>query len=143
MTFGLTWIKVHTIGAPLAMVSQEYSQKAWTEYSALEILRHPSVNYLQARLDSISPESKEATIVLFNSDTLSVFQYDFFVAATGLHRAWPVVPRSFTKSEFLSDVRKQVKAIQDAKDGVVVIGGGEFRRLPSQVCDPSCNILSF
>ncbi|KAJ4325937.1 hypothetical protein N0V84_003323 [Fusarium piperis] len=57
------------------------------------------------------------------------FHYDFFVAATGLHRAWPVVPRSLTKSEFLSDVRDQVKAIQDAKDGVVVIGGGEFRGL--------------
>ncbi|RSL74056.1 hypothetical protein CEP51_011678 [Fusarium floridanum] len=114
----------HTIGAPLAMVSEEYSEKAWTEYSALEILQHPSVNYVQGKLASISPESKEAVILPFNSETPSTVCYDFFVAATGLHRAWPVVPQALTRSEFLADGKRQVKAIRDAKDGVVVIGGG-------------------
>ncbi|KAJ3459581.1 hypothetical protein MRS44_015654 [Fusarium solani] len=114
----------HTIGAPLAMVSEEYSQKVWTEYSALEILQHPSVKYIQGKLASVSPESKEAVILPFNSETPSTVCYDFFVAATGLRRAWPVVPQALTKSEFLADVKRQVKAIQDAKDGAVVIGGG-------------------
>lgn len=111
------------------MVSEEYSQKVWTEYSALEILQHPSVKYMQGKLASVSPESKEAVILPFNSETPSTVGYDFFVAATGLHRAWPVVPQALTKSEFLADVKRQVKAIQDAKDGVVVIGGGKFRSL--------------
>lgn len=51
-------------------------------------------------------------------------EYDFFVAATGLRRAFPVVPQSLTRKQYLVEAENQIKACDNAKHGVVVVGGG-------------------
>lgn len=54
----------------------------------------------------------------------STYDYDYFVSATGLQRAFPVVPRSFTRKQYLLETEEQVRAVSKARNGVVVIGGG-------------------
>lgn len=50
--------------------------------------------------------------------------YDFFVGASGLRRAWPVVPQSLRKDDYLGEALRHINAVERADDGVVVIGGG-------------------
>lgn len=51
--------------------------------------------------------------------------YDFFVGASGLRRAWPVVPQSLTKEDYLNETLGHISLVKSAKRGVVVIGGGK------------------
>lgn len=50
-------------------------------------------------------------------------EYDFFVAASGLRRVWPVVPQSTIKEKYLKEAQGQIHTLKNA-NGVVVVGGG-------------------
>jgi hypothetical protein len=52
--------------------------------------------------------------------------YDFFIAGTGLRRVFPTVPQSRKREEFLAEVRKNTADVVNARQGVVVVGGGMF-----------------
>ena len=59
-----------------------------------------------------------------DSKLASTLTYDFLVAATGLRRVWPVVPQSLGRKQYLIEVEEHIHNVANARDGVVVVGGG-------------------
>jgi pyruvate/2-oxoglutarate dehydrogenase complex dihydrolipoamide dehydrogenase (E3) component len=69
-------------------------------------------------------EAKIATTIDNTTKLTTSYEYDYFVAATGLRRVWPVVPQSLTRKQYLLEVEDHIHAVANAKHGVVVVGGG-------------------
>lgn len=114
----------HTIGSPLALASPEYATKAWRKFDSIAALQHPNVKITQGSLTKIDPDRRIASVKLSGSGEQQEQPYDFFVAATGLRRVWPVVPQSLTKEEYLVETADHIKSVSTATHGTVVIGGG-------------------
>ncbi|GAB1213997.1 hypothetical protein ATERTT37_003153 [Aspergillus terreus] len=116
----------HLIGVPLAVASQEYASSFWKKYEDIPALQSPDVNWMQGRVESVDCETKVATVRGTGSqqDKVSQVKYDYMVAASGLKREWPSAPKSVTREEYLAETRESVTAIENATQGVVVIGGG-------------------
>jgi NADH dehydrogenase FAD-containing subunit len=114
----------HTIGSPLALSSPDYATKAWRKYDDIAALQHPNIHIKQGRLTHIDPDRRVGQIRLSGCEVPSEQPYDFFIAATGLRRVWPVVPQSLTKAEYLAETADHIKNVIVASHGTVVIGGG-------------------
>lgn len=114
----------HTIGSPLALASPEYATKAWRKFDSIAALQHPNVKITQGSLTQINPDRRIASVKLSGSGEQQEQPYDFFIAATGLRRVWPVVPQSLTKEEYLVEAADHIKNVSSATHGTVVIGGG-------------------
>jgi NADH dehydrogenase FAD-containing subunit len=115
----------HTIGSPLALASESYAQKCWVKYDEIPALRSPNIRVLQGTMQSVNQSRKVATYVKRGGTETSELQYDYFVAAAGLRRVWPVVPQSLRKKQYLFEVGDHIRATTKAKHGVVVVGGGK------------------
>ncbi|KAL7928673.1 hypothetical protein V8C35DRAFT_317471 [Trichoderma chlorosporum] len=114
----------HLIGSPLALADSEYSKKAWVEFRDIPALQLPNVRFVQGSVSSVDCDAKTATVVNSTTKEAVTHQYDYFVTATGLRRVWPVVPQSLTRKQYLVEAEAQINALDGAKDGVVVVGGG-------------------
>jgi NADH dehydrogenase FAD-containing subunit len=114
----------HTIGSPLALSSPHYATKAWRKYDDIAALQHPNIHIKQGTLTNIDPDRRVGQIQLRGGWEVSEQPYDFFIAATGLRRVWPVVPQSLTKAEYLAETADHIKSVTTASHGTVVIGGG-------------------
>jgi NADH dehydrogenase FAD-containing subunit len=86
-------------------------------------LQHPNIHIKQGRLTNIDPDRRVGYISLGGCE-VDEQPYDFFIAATGLRRVWPVVPQSLTKEEYLAETADHIKNVTTASHGTVVIGGG-------------------
>ena len=120
----------HTIGSPLALASESYAQKCWVKYDEIPALRSPNIRVLQGTMQSVNQSRKVATYVKRGGTETSELQYDYFVAAAGLRRVWPVVPQSLRKKQYLFEVGDHIRATTKAKHGVVVVGGGKSPNPP-------------
>ncbi|TGJ80802.1 hypothetical protein E0Z10_g7969 [Xylaria hypoxylon] len=114
----------HIIGSPLAMASKEYAEKAWVEYKNIKILQRPNVTFVQGTVANVDCENKTATIAEHKTHKTRVESYDFFVAATGLRRVWPVVPQALTRETYLTEVGAHCDKVLNATAPVLVVGGG-------------------
>lgn len=109
----------------MAFADPDYAKKAWVRYQDIPALQHyTNIKVLQGSVSSVDPENKTATIVDNATLLPSSHSYDYFVAATGLRRVFPVVPQSLTRKQYLLEAEEQIYSVQNAKDGVVVVGGG-------------------
>ncbi|KAF5667580.1 pyridine nucleotide-disulfide oxidoreductase [Fusarium heterosporum] len=114
----------HLIGSPLALADSNFSKKNWVKYSDIPGLKDPSINIIQGSVNSVNPETKKAIISAHLTQEKSELEYDYLVASTGLRRVWPVVPQSLTRKQYLLEAENHINAVQNAKHGVVVVGGG-------------------
>ncbi|KAH9990471.1 FAD/NAD(P)-binding domain-containing protein [Xylariaceae sp. FL0662B] len=114
----------HVIGSPLALAKSGYAEKAWVEFKDVKVLQRPNVRFIHGTLDKVDCENKTATIVEHGSQTAQTENYDFFIAATGLRRVWPVVPQSLHRKDYLTEVSKHVDAVENSKAPILVVGGG-------------------
>ncbi|KAI6783662.1 uncharacterized protein J7T54_005691 [Emericellopsis cladophorae] len=114
----------HLIGTPLALCDAEYSKKAWVKFSDVPSLDHPSIKVLQGSVTHVDCETKKATVVDHASKEAAMYEYDYFIAASGLRRVWPVAPRALTRKQYLIEASELIHTVDNAKDGVVVVGGG-------------------
>lgn len=87
---------------------------------------------LRGSLKAVDLEHKVATYVPNSNTTASsaeeeelLLHYDYFVAATGLRRAWPAVPQSLRRKQYLFEMGDHARAMSVARNGVLVVGGGE------------------
>lgn len=83
-----------------------------------------NVKVLHGAVNHVDPASKTATVIDSTTKAVSTHQYDYFVAATGLRRVWPVVPQSLTRKQYLVEAEAQIRTVDKAEHGVVVVGGG-------------------
>lgn len=114
----------HTIGSPLALSSPDYATKAWRKFDDIAALQHPNVRITQGSLIKIDADRRVASIRRNGSEEAHEDHYDFFIAATGLRRVWPVVPQSLTKEKYLAETADHIECVTTASHGTVVIGGG-------------------
>ncbi|PHH65428.1 hypothetical protein CDD81_2532 [Ophiocordyceps australis] len=114
----------HLIGSPLALADTAYAEKAWVKFEDLPGLQDPQIKFLHGTVASIDPVAKQAITVDSTTGERKTHAYDFFVAATGLRRVWPVVPQSLDRKQYLAEVGQHIDAVSKAKHGVVVVGGG-------------------
>lgn len=114
----------HLIGTPLALADSEYAKKNWVKYSDCAGLQVPNLKILQGSVTSVDPEAKTAVVTDALTKETSTHKYDYFVAASGLRRVWPVVPQSKTRKQYLLEAEKQIQNLNNAKHGVVIVGGG-------------------
>ncbi|UKZ82206.1 hypothetical protein TrVFT333_009990 [Trichoderma virens FT-333] len=114
----------HLIGSPLALADTEYAKKAWVKFQDIPGLQLPNVRFVQGSVSNVDCDAKTATVVDSTTKESVTYQYDYFVTATGLRRVWPVVPQSLTRKQYLLEVETQINALDGAKDGVVIVGGG-------------------
>ncbi|KAK5988671.1 Oxidoreductase OXR1 [Cladobotryum mycophilum] len=114
----------HLIGSPLALAEKEYAKKAWVKFQDIPALQIPNVKFAQGSVSSIDCEAKTATVLDSVTNEATTHEYDYFIATTGLRRVWPVVPQSLTRKQYLVEVEEHIRALENAKHGVVVVGGG-------------------
>jgi hypothetical protein len=116
----------HLIGNPLAFASDDAASKSWTRFRDIPALKSPNVDFLQGSVTSIDCENKVASIVDTVTKQSRQQRYDYLLVASGLRRTSPVVPKALNRDQFLAEAKSHTKAIRDAKEGVVVIGGGRY-----------------
>ncbi|RMD41967.1 hypothetical protein DV735_g3163, partial [Chaetothyriales sp. CBS 134920] len=116
----------HLIGTPLAFASKEYAPAAWVKFEDIPALSHPAVRWIQGSLKRIDSKDKKAKILDSKSNEEYDLPYDYFLAATGLRRAWPAVPVSLNREDYVGETSAHVDTVQNASNhgGVVVVGGG-------------------
>lgn len=80
-------------------------------FSEFSELVHGNVSIIQGVVANVSMETK--TISYHSKDSNSTgthglhhLDYDYLVVATGLRRAWPVVPRATEKQQYEHDARE-------------------------------------
>lgn len=114
----------HLIGSPLALADDTYAAKAWVRFDDIPALRSPKITMIQGKATGVDPASKRATILETATQSPRDLAYDYLVVATGLRRAWPVVPQSLYRKQYLTEAGSHISAVTDAPAGVVVVGGG-------------------
>jgi hypothetical protein len=122
----LTLFTDHLIGNPLAFASDDAASKSWTRFRDIPALKLPNVNFMQSSVTSIDCENKVVSVVDAVTKQCRQEKYDYLLVASGLRRTSPVVPQALNRDQFLAEARSHTKAIRDAKEGVVVIGGGTY-----------------
>ena len=88
--------------------------------------RTPGISWTQGSVKRVDPVSKTATIKDTKSGVEYAEKYDYLVTSSGLSRAWPVVPQSLSKFKYLEETHAHIESVRDARNGVVVVGGGMY-----------------
>ncbi|KAL2129099.1 hypothetical protein VTI74DRAFT_8216 [Chaetomium olivicolor] len=116
----------HLIGTPLGLASDTYASKCWVKYDEIPALQSPNIHVLHGSMQSVDAERKIATYLPHGAaaDATSELQYDYFVAATGLRRVWPVVPQSLKRKQYLFEMGDYTREATTGRHGVVIVGGG-------------------
>ncbi|KAG6020729.1 hypothetical protein E4U19_006173 [Claviceps sp. Clav32 group G5] len=114
----------HLIGSPLALADTEYAKKTWIKFQDLPGLATPQVKFLHGSISNVDCATRTITLIDRTTEIATTHSYDYFVAATGLRRAWPVVPQSLTRKQYLLEAEEHVHAVSNAQHGVVIVGGG-------------------
>lgn len=104
------------------LASSTFAPKAWRKFNDIPALR--SIKTIRGTVERIDSKLRRATIREAEGGSSLETTYDFFVGASGLRRAWPVVPQSLTKETYLSEALRHIDLVKSAKRGVVVVGGG-------------------
>jgi NADH dehydrogenase FAD-containing subunit len=115
----------HLIGSPLALAESNYASKSWVKFEEVKALEHPAIKVVHGSVASVDLETMMATITPNSSLSTYHEPYDFLVAASGVRRVWPTVPQSLNRTNFLTEAQDHIDSVTAAREGVVVIGGGE------------------
>ncbi|KAI0377131.1 FAD/NAD(P)-binding domain-containing protein [Hypomontagnella monticulosa] len=114
----------HVIGSPLALASPAYSEKAWVKFKDIPVLQRPNVRFIHGTVSKVDCDNKAATILEQPNQAERAESYDFFIAATGLRRVWPVVPQSARREEYLEETRRHIDAVTNSTAPILIVGGG-------------------
>ncbi|EPE08259.1 pyridine nucleotide-disulfide oxidoreductase [Ophiostoma piceae UAMH 11346] len=115
----------HVIGSPLVFASKTYAEKAWVTYKEIPALQaSPNIKTVHGSVTSVDFAAKKATVKAVTDSSSSTIDYDFIIVTSGLRRAYPVVPQSGDKTSYLAEVTPHIESVSNAKDGVLVVGGG-------------------
>ncbi|KAL1962971.1 hypothetical protein VTN77DRAFT_8817 [Rasamsonia byssochlamydoides] len=118
----------HTMGTPLVHVKNKVTDSAWVRYTDIPALKRANVHILQGKVVEIDPLRKCAfwrSSTSSDDDPDRVLHYDYLIAATGLQRDWPILPRRFTRQQYIQDAKEHIAKLEGVQNyPIVVIGGG-------------------
>ena len=115
----------HLIGSPKALACDKYAPKAWTRFADIPALKAPNMEFVRGSVTSVDAEQKVAEILDLQSQKTRGEQYDYLIAASGLRRVFPTVPQSLCRDEYLHETKTHKDNVENAQEGVVIVGGGE------------------
>lgn len=77
-------------------------------------------------MTAVDPSTRTATVLDAATQEPRSLTYDYLVVSTGLRRAWPAVPQSLRRKQYLLEAGAHIDRVRNhaAADGVVVVGGG-------------------
>jgi NADH dehydrogenase FAD-containing subunit len=87
-------------------------------------LKHPNLSFIQGSVSSLDFKAKVAHIIDAETKSSRSEPYDYLIAGSGLRRSFPTVPQSLRRDEFLKEAREHMSHVKNARDGVVIVGGG-------------------
>ncbi|TVY62315.1 Oxidoreductase ptaL, partial [Lachnellula suecica] len=114
----------HLIGSPLALALEAYCEMAWTKFQDIPALGAKEISHVQGSVMKIDMVNKIAKIANPRAGEEFEDSYDYLVVSSGLRRAWPVVLQSREKIFYLSEASGDIIAVTQARERVVVVGGG-------------------
>lgn len=120
----LSFYTDHLIGSPLAYASEEYASKAWMRFDDIPGLQTPAIKRIRGSASVVDCGKKTCIIRETGTQNQLEESYDYLIASSGLQRTWPSAPRSLTREDYLSEATTHIDKVNNAKDGVVIIGGG-------------------
>ncbi|EGX89573.1 pyridine nucleotide-disulfide oxidoreductase AMID-like, putative [Cordyceps militaris CM01] len=116
---------MHIVGAPLAMADAAYRDRAWARFRDMTDLDADNVTFVHGSLSHVDCAAKTATVLPHGSrHAPTTIEYDYFCAATGYRRVWPVVPQALTYDDYLVETQAHIDTAARAQHGVLVVGGG-------------------
>jgi NADH dehydrogenase FAD-containing subunit len=118
---------VHTMGAPLAHTSASFTSEAWLRYRDISALAANKVQVLQGKAVGVDMGAKVLSYSTENTETQTV-HYDYLVVASGIKRAWPIVPRAVNKELYLHDAQSFMKELSTARS-IALVGGGKIHSI--------------
>ncbi|KAF9885900.1 hypothetical protein FE257_012280 [Aspergillus nanangensis] len=107
-----------------SLASESFASKTWIQFADIPALQSSNIQLIRGSVNSVNPREKIAHILDLKSNHAREEQYDFLIAGSGLRRAFPTVPQSLLKEQFLAEAKAHQRNIQNAREGVVVVGGG-------------------
>lgn len=119
----LTYV-VHLIGSPKALACEKFAPEAWTRFQDIPGLKCPELKFIQGSVSSVDFNAKVANIVDAETNSNRTEPYDYLIAGSGLRRSFPTVPQSLWRDEFLKEARQHMTDVKEAREGVVIVGGG-------------------
>lgn len=114
----------HLIGSPKALACDKFAPVAWTRFENIPALKSKNLQFLQGSVNSVDPQQRVAKILDVKTNQTREEKYDYLIASSGLRRVFPTVPQSLNRDEYLMEAKKNMDKVQNAREGVVVIGGG-------------------
>jgi NADH dehydrogenase FAD-containing subunit len=87
-------------------------------------LKSPDLTFIQGSVSSVDFAGKIAHIVDAETKVNRTEPYDYLIASSGLRRSFPTVPQSLRRDEFLKEAKEHMENVKNARDGVVIVGGG-------------------
>jgi NADH dehydrogenase FAD-containing subunit len=97
--------------------------ESWTRFRDIPALKSPNFKIIQGSVSKVDCTTKVAHITDTATKSTITEPYDYLIVASGLRRAYPTVPKSLGRDEFLEEARKHTESVRNAQ-GVVVVGGG-------------------
>lgn len=125
----------HLIGSPKALACDKYAPKAWTRFADIPALKAPNMEFVRGSVTSVDAEQKVAEILDLQSQKTRGEQYDYLIAASGLRRVFPTVPQSLCRDEYLHETKTHKDNVENAQEGVVIVGGGETQLMEKYLMD--------
>ena len=125
----------HLIGSPKALACDKYAPKAWTRFADIPALKAPNMEFVRGSVTSVDAEQKVAEILDLQSQETRGEQYDYLIAASGLRRVFPTVPQSLCRDEYLHETKTHKDNVENAQEGVVIVGGGETQLMEKYLMD--------
>ncbi|KAF2138332.1 uncharacterized protein K452DRAFT_234319 [Aplosporella prunicola CBS 121167] len=116
----------HSVGSPLAHVARAAVQGSWLPHRDIARLQRKEVRILHGAIKRVTPSTRTIAYIDNDNDGQEArLEYDYLVLATGLKRAWPIVPRATAFKDYVLDANKHIAGIATAANAtVVVVGGG-------------------
>lgn len=116
----------HLIGSPKALACEKFASESWTRFQDIPALKSPDIKFIQGSVSGVDCAAKIVRILETETQNTRTEPYDYLVVGSGLRRTFPTVPRSLRRNEFLEEAKRHAKDIRNAREGVVIIGGGMF-----------------
>ncbi|KAJ5314831.1 Enoyl-CoA hydratase AKT3-1 [Penicillium atrosanguineum] len=114
----------HLIGSPKALACENFASESWTRFQDIPALKSPNIKFIRGSVSGVDCAAKVAQILETETNSKRAEPYDYLVVGSGLRRVFPTVPRSLRRAEFLEEVKRHADDIRQAREGVVIIGGG-------------------
>ena len=103
----------------------KYATKAWKRFEDIPGLQTPAIHFVQGTVTSVNCQERHVIVNQHDKrEPIPIF-YDYLIAASGLRRSWPTVPRALGRNEYLVELASHIHLTENAGNGVIVIGGGK------------------